>query len=133
MGADVRPVLGWGWFVAWMAVGGLYMLSLVSMLTVGIFVLPIAVVATVLLAHRRQAGRGALGLVAGLALPLLYVALLNRNGPGMVCSAIEGGTACTEQMSPWPWVVAGLVFMTLGTCVFWLGRPRVEPLDVSQS
>jgi len=101
------------------------------LLTIGLFVLPIAVVTTVLLVRRRQAGRGALGLVAGLALPLFYVALLNRDGPGMICSAIEGGTACTQEMSPWPWFAAGLVFLAVGTSAFWLGRPRGQPDDVN--
>ena len=83
-----------------MLVGGLYALSLLGMMTIGIFVLPIPVVATVLLVRRQKAGRGTLGLVAGIALPLFCVSLLNRDGPGMICSAFEGGTACTEEMSP---------------------------------
>jgi len=102
-----------------MLVGGLYMFSVVSLLTIGIFVLPIPVIATVLLVRRREALRGALGLVAGLALPLFYISLLNRSGPGMICSAIEGGTACTEQTSPWPWFAAGLAFLAVGTSAFW--------------
>ena len=44
--------------------------SLLGMMTIGIFVLPIPVVATVLLAERHKAGRHTLGLVAGIALPL---------------------------------------------------------------
>lgn len=110
-----------------MLVGGLYALSLLGMLTIGIFVLPIPVVATVLLVRRQKAGLGALGLVAGIALPIFYVALLNHDGPGMICSAIEGGTACTEEMSPWPWLAAGLAFMALGISAFWFIRPRPAP------
>lgn len=70
----------------------------------------------------------ALGLVAGIALPLFYVSVLNQDGPGMICSAIEGGTACTEETSPWPWLAAGLAFLALGISAFWLlgPRPRVR-------
>jgi len=110
-----------------MLVGGLYALSLLGMMTIGIFVLPIPVVATVLLVRRQKAGRGTLGLVAGIALPLFCVSLLNRDGPGMICSAFEGGTACTEEMSPWPWLAAGLAFMALGISPFWFMRPRPAP------
>ena len=127
METDAQPARAWRWFVAWMLVGGLYALSLLGMLTIGIFVLPIPVVATVLLVQRQKAGRGTLGLVAGIALPLFYVSLLNRDGPGMICSAIEGGTACTEEMSPWPWLAAGLAFMALGISAFWFMRPRPAP------
>lgn len=123
MDAVVQPSLGWRWFAAWMLVGGLYALSVVGMLTIGIFVLPFAILGTVLLTRRGKAGRAAFGLVAGLALPLFYVALLNQDGPGMICSAIEGGTRCVQQTSPWPWFAAGLVFLTLGTVAF---QPRVR-------
>ncbi|MHB1474655.1 MAG: hypothetical protein ACYDDU_14230 [Dermatophilaceae bacterium] len=124
MEAEAQSALGWRWFAAWMLVGGLYAFSLLAMLTIGLFVLPIPILATVLLVRRQEAGRGAFGLVGGIALPLLYVSLLNQSGPGMICSAIEGGTACTEQTSPWPWFAAGLAFLTLGTSAFWLSRPR---------
>ena len=99
--------------------GGFYALSLLSMLTIGLFILPIPVLATVLLCRRPERRRGIFGLVAGIALPLFYVSILNRNGPGMICSAIAGGTACTEETSPWPWLTAGLTFLALGTFAFW--------------
>ena len=127
MEADVQPALPWGWFATWMLVGGLYAFSMLGMMTIGLFVLPIPIVATVLLVRRHRAGRNALGLVAGIALLLFYVSLLNHDGPGMICSAIEGGTACTEEMSPWPWLVAGLTFLALGISAFWLMRPRLAP------
>ena len=108
-----------------MLVGGLFALSLLGMLTIGLFVLPIPVIGTVLLARHLEARRGWLGLVAGIAFPIFYVALLNRNGPGTICSPIEGGTACTEEMSPWPWFAAGLAFLATGSAAFWLRQPQV--------
>ena len=41
---------------------------------------------------------------------LLVLAFLNRHGPGMVC----GGTKCEQQFSPWPWLIAGVLFVLLG-------------------
>jgi hypothetical protein len=118
----LQPVPRWRWFAAWLLVGGLYALSLLSMLSIGLFILPIAVLATVLLCRHSEALRGVPGLVAGIALPLFYVAALNRNGPGTICSAIDGGrgTMCTDELSPWPWLAAGVMFLALGTFVFWM-------------
>lgn len=127
MDSDVQPAVGWRWFAAWMLVGGLYEFSMLGMMTIGLFVLPIPILATVLLVRRHAGGRIALGLVAGIALPLFYVSVLNQDGPGMICSAIEGGTACTEETSPWPWLAAGLAFLALGISAFWLLRPRSVP------
>jgi hypothetical protein len=110
-----------------MLVGGLYALSLLGMMTIGLFILPIPILATVLLMKGQHGGRNALGLIAGTALPLFYISLLNRDGPGMICTPIDGGTACTEEMSPWPWLVAGLAFLALGISSFWLMRPRPVP------
>jgi hypothetical protein len=124
MDPDVQPTVEWRWFAAWMLVGGLYQFSMLGMMTIGLFVLPIPILATVLLVRVHAGGRSALGLVAGLSFPLFYVSFLNHDGPGMICSAIEGGTACTEEMSPWPWLVAGVAFLALGTAAFWLSRPR---------
>jgi hypothetical protein len=107
-----------------MLVGGLYAFSMLGMMTIGLFVLPIPIVVTILLLRRHAGGRSALGLVAGIALPLFYVSLLNHDGPGMICSPIEGGTACTEEMSPWPWFAAGVAILALGTSAFWRSRPR---------
>ena len=124
MKAETHAGLPWRWFAAWMLVGGLYALGLLSILTIGLFVLAVAALATVLLGRHQGARRGMLGLVAGIALPLFYVSVLNRDGPGMICSATEGGTACTEETSPWPWFAAGLAFLALGTSAFWLRRPH---------
>jgi hypothetical protein len=67
-----------------------------AMLTVGPFIVPVALVMTVLPWRKHRAGRELLGLVFGLALPLLYVAYLNRDGPGTVCTTgRDGSQSCT--------------------------------------
>ena len=118
---NAPSVCRWRWFAAWLLVGGLYALSLVSVLTIGLFILPVPLLATVLLCRHSQTLGGLPGLVAGIALPLFYVAALNRSGPGTICSPIDGGTGtmCTEELSPWPWLAAGLVFLALGAFAFW--------------
>jgi len=103
---------GW-WFVAWLVVGGLYALALLSALTIGVFILPVAALATVRALSVRGSSAGLPGLVSGLGLPRLWVADLNRSGPGRVCSTTASGSVrCDQEGSPWPRVAVGMVLLT---------------------
>src|SRR4051812_10785706 len=107
------------WFLAWLGIGLLWMFAVVSAMTIGIFVLPFALVATVLAARRPNAALGAPGLVSGLGLPFLLIAYLNKDGPGNVCrSTGGGGTSCVEEWSPWPWLAIGGALLLLGVFMF---------------
>jgi hypothetical protein len=86
--------------------------------TIGIFVLPIMIGLIALLATRRGATDGIAGLVSGLGLPLLYIAFLNRDGPGDICTTSARSISCTEETSPWPWLVVGLVLVGAGIFFF---------------
>jgi len=121
----VRP---WGRFGAWLLVGAAWSLGVVAILSIGLFVLPVAAVATVLLARRAPGRPGLPGLVSGLGAPVLYVAYLNRSGPGNVCTATARASSCVQEFDPWSWLIVGLVLVTTGIAVFWLRtrpRPRV--------
>jgi len=111
------------WFTAWLLVGAGYALSLIGIASIGLFVLPLPVFATVLLARRRPATRGLPGLISGLGVPLLYVAYVNRAGPGTICAAVTGGQECTDESSPWPWLAVGVLLLVLGVAVL-VGRRR---------
>ena len=84
------------------------------------FVLPCALLATFYLARRNPAGRFMTGVLSGLGVPLLALAFLNRRGPGTVCDA--GG--CQHHASPWPWLVAGVLFLLLGVATYVLVAMR---------
>jgi hypothetical protein len=112
---DTKPE--WPWFLAWLLVGGAFALALCSLLSIGLFVLPVPVVASVLLL-RRGATRACLGLLSGAGFPLLYVAYLNRGGPGDVCSPTNGGQVCTDELTPWPLLAAGLILLIGGAVLF---------------
>jgi len=101
--AEVDPALReWAGFVAWLVIGAAYAVSFLAIFTVGPFIVPVALVMTVLLWRKRRADRELLGLVSGLALPLLYVAYLNRDGPGTVCTTgRDGSQSCIDEWSPW--------------------------------
>ena len=76
--------------------------------------LPCALLATVYLARRNPAAHTATGILSGIGVPLLIVAFLNREGPGMICH----GTECAQQYSPWPWLIAGILFALLGIAAY---------------
>jgi MYXO-CTERM domain-containing protein len=105
------------WFGVWTVIGAAFALALIGAMTIGIFVLPVAVLATVFTSRHRGSFVGLPGLVSGAALPLLYVAYLNRQGPGTVCTAIPGGTSCTDEWSPWPWLLVGVALLAVGAIV----------------
>jgi hypothetical protein len=111
---------GWLFFVAWLAVGASFALALLAALSFGVFVAPFSIAATIFLATRRPPAATLLGLLSGLGVPLLYVALRNRSGPGTVCTATATGEACVEQSNPWVWLAAGVLLITAGLVAFLL-------------
>jgi hypothetical protein len=122
--AGARSAATRRWFFAWFAAGALCALAVLGALTIGIFVLPIAGALIVFLATRRGASVGIGGLISGLGLPVLYVAFLNRDGPGNICKISATSTSCTEEWSPWPWVLLGAALVGLGAGVFVMSTRR---------
>ena len=70
------------------------------------------------LLYRLDFGWGMLGLLLGAALPLLYVAWLNRDGPGTVCTTDGSVTSCGDGVSPWPFVAMALLVAVTGIVSF---------------
>lgn len=120
---DARTRTGIPWFFAWAAVGAGYAFGVLAILSIGIFVLAITVVVTVFLAREPRARSGLTGFISGLGLPLLYVAFLNRGGPGTVCA----GQSCTEEWSPWPWLLIGSLLVVVGAALFTVVARRRVP------
>ncbi|MGW0964894.1 hypothetical protein [Streptomyces sp. NPDC002516] len=107
----------WGWFLAWLGVGACLALGLAALLSVGAALIALAAVTAVLLL-RKGHGNAVVGAVAGLALPLFYLAYLNRGGPGDVCHATAGGSTCTEEYAPIPFLIAGCLLFVTGFVIF---------------
>ena len=101
----------WSSYLAWLAVGALCAVTLLGAMTIGVFVLPLAIAATIVVARRPAWRSGVAGLLAGAAIPLLYVAYLNRDGPGNVCSRTVGGESCTQEWSPWPFIAVAAILV----------------------
>lgn len=107
---------GWAWFVAWAGAGALTTFAVVTGLSIGLFVLPVAFAALWAVASRTRLWPEALGLLVGVAVICLLVAGLNRaylpcpsEGPLTSPSSSCGGP------DPSPWLAAGLVLAAAGT------------------
>src|SRR5690349_235995 len=99
------------WFWAWVLVGCGAALGLTALgpLALG----PTAIVGLVL-ASRPAARRSAFGLLAGAGLLLLYVAWVQRAGPGTTCWHTATASGCDEHLNPLPWLIAGLALTAAG-------------------
>ncbi len=117
---DRRHVI---WFVAWMLMGAGYALGVLGALSIGPYVLVITLAATIVLATRTGSRVGLPGLISGLSLPPLYVAFLNRSGPGWVCTSTATSQSCVQAWSPWPWLAIGIMLLVSG-CVWFATANR---------
>jgi hypothetical protein len=103
-------------FVAWSAAGFLAAGALISAASVGLFILPVAVIVLVLVARTWGFGPATFGFLGGVGAALLGVALLTAVESSSACSGVvqlgPGQTesvTCGPELSPAPWIVAGLV------------------------
>jgi hypothetical protein len=111
-------------FAWWCVAGAGGCFGVLSLLTVGPFVLLGTLFLCGWLLSRFNFGWAMGGLLSGAALPLLYVAWLNRDGPGEVCTRTATSESCGDESSPWPWVAVAIVLLLSGFVV--LARRRRE-------
>jgi hypothetical protein len=99
------------WFAAWAVVGCALALGIVSL---GLLALVPATVIAVLMIRQPAARRSAYGAAIGVGLLLLFVAYVNREGPGTTCWQHGTATGCDEHLNPLPWLALGLSFVVGG-------------------
>ena len=108
--------MGWRWFFAWALPGGAFFLALLTVLSIGIFVAPVAIVLLAVVVRRAALWPEALGALAGVGAVCVAVAVLNwRAQPG-------GGA-----LDPVPWLVAGTLLATGGVALYAIARRRNLP------
>jgi len=108
------------WFFAWAAVGvGLAL----SVSTLGIVAVPLALLVAILLVVLRHADRSAFGILVGMGLLSLYVAYVQRKGPGTVYWHTATASGSDQSLDPRPWLVAGILLVAVGVVAF-LWRER---------
>ena len=111
-----RRVSG-GWFWGWTVVGALGALGLVSL---GTFALIPATGVGVVMARLDDGRRSRLGLLAGAGLLALFVAYVQRDGPGTTCWHTATASGCDQHLNPLPWLVAGALL----TLTAFVGQAR---------
>ncbi|MGC3993569.1 MAG: hypothetical protein QM779_05510 [Propionicimonas sp.] len=115
--ASQRPL--WA-LVLWASVGVLVGLGVVGILSIGVYALALAVVLAVLgLVLPASRSVAALAILPGLGVLPLVVGLSNLGGPGTYCSETVDTMTCAELLSPWPFLVPGLVLVVGGTWLVW--------------
>jgi hypothetical protein len=102
---------GCRWFWAWAVLGSA---AALGFFVVGVFVVaPFAVVAYVL-ASRPAASRSAFGLLSGIGVLLVFIAWLQRAGPGTTCWQTATASGCDHHLNPLPWLFAGVALFAGG-------------------
>jgi hypothetical protein len=100
-----------GWFWAWAMVGAAAALGAVSL---GPIALAPSFIAVLAMSRSRSASRSAFGLLAGAGLLSLFVAFVQRDGPGTTCRHTASASGCDQHLNPVPWLVAGIVLVAGG-------------------
>jgi hypothetical protein len=78
-------------------------------------VVVVAVAVCVVLARvRPNVFASAFGLLAGVGALSLYIAFLQRQGPGTVCWQTATAAGCDEYLNPLPWLVVGVALVAGG-------------------
>jgi hypothetical protein len=132
--SQAAPPPRWQGFVYWAVAGFLAAGALLSLMSIGLLLLPLAALALFLTVRRFPIGVDAIGLIAGFGLVAMGIGLLNLGNhpcpsrpflfaPGQV-GAMECGGA-----QPIPWLLGGLACLVLAVGIsLWLTRhprPRI--------
>ena len=102
---------GCGWFWAWAVLGAAAALAIVSLGP--ILAVPVLLIAY-LMASRPGIRSSAFGLLSGAGVLLLYIAWLQRAGPGTTCWQTQTASGCDQNLTPLPWLIAGSVLFIGG-------------------
>src|SRR5438552_15787642 len=101
----------WMWFVAWAVVGAAAALGTISLGP--LLLIPAALVMALMLANP-TIRQSAFGLLSGAGVLLLYVAYVQRQGPGTTCWHRGTTSGCDQHLNPIPWLVLGIVLVVSG-------------------
>jgi hypothetical protein len=97
-----------------------------GIVSLGLLLLVPAVIGAAVLGASAAARRAAWGVLFGQGLLLLYVAYVQRDGPGTTCWQTAAAGGCEEHLDPRPWLVIGLVLMFVGVTAHVWSSERVR-------
>lgn len=113
-----RRAYTWWAFGLWCVTGAGLCLGVLSILTIGFAVLFVTLVVCGFLLWRVGFGPAITGIISGAAAPVLFVAWTNRDGPGSHCTVTGTSSSCTDEWSPWPFVVVAVAMLVAGVTSF---------------
>jgi hypothetical protein len=116
-GAMVGSSNGRVWFAVWVVLAAGWMVAVLGVMSIGMYLVPPLGVLTIVAVGQEGGRRAWAGAISGAGLPLLYVAYLNRGGPATVCHSTAIRETCTEEFSPWPFLVLGVLAVVAGALV----------------
>jgi len=99
-------------FCSWTLIGAVAAVGLVSL---GPIALGPALIAGAALSTSATARRSRVGLLAGPGLVFLFVAYLQRQGPGTTCWHTTTAAGCDQHLNPIPWLLVGLLLIITAT------------------
>lgn len=106
---------GWAWFVAWAGAGALTTFAVVTGLSIGLFVLPLAFAALWAVAARARMWPDAFGLLVGAAVICLLVGALNRaQVPCPSSGSLTSQPSPCGFADPAPWLAVGVALAAIG-------------------
>lgn len=108
------------WFWMWALDGALAIFSL----DVGPLAAAPALLLAALLGFRQRHRASASGLLTGAGLPLLFVAYVQRDGPGTTCYRTANSVGCDQHLNPVPWLIIGAVLVLTGLLTQTLQGPK---------
>ena len=112
-GGSATPVL---WFAAWVLTGTAGALGFVSL---GPILLGPAVLLGGVLWSRPTTRRWRAGLPTGAGLVFLYIAYLQRHGPGTACWHTATASGCDQNLNPIPWLIIAVVLLGWAVASTW--------------
>jgi hypothetical protein len=127
---SARP--GLGWFAAWAGAGALLAFSLASAASVGLFIIPFALLSLWAIVRASPPRRTAFGLVSGAGFVCLLIWALNRGyRPCPESGELTVPAGATSEgcggFDALPFLVAGIVLALAGPALFAAARQRGRP------
>jgi len=111
MQAKLAHLAGCGWFWTWALVGCAGALGAVSLGP--LLLLPVFGLGLVMATSPRIRS-SAFGLLTGAGALCLFVAWVQRRGPGEVCWQKGTATGCDQYLDPRPWLALGVILVVTG-------------------
>ena len=108
----------WSMFFGWLLVGALWMAVFAGLASIGIFLLPVAGVATWFMSRRPESRLGMPALISLGGLPFFIRARMNPQNQGVTMVGGLGGVTGGSETNPWPWVAIGALFIVASIVVF---------------